>query len=629
MENNTINKNISAVEIAENNTIKENKSLMQRMMTVVVAVAIALFGMVNPVEVEARGTWCTGIEVFAKPTSDCCIEITIIPGPGLPPHPMAVLIQQRDEIGKLYPGVPNHADWSYDPVNGIPKTHGTIYPNQPYTYTLCALPGESQVRYWISVYYSSGQGDCPFIEGTINLPNCCKCPSNHSNWLTLKTEDGGECGPDMCKVTPTLNIPADIKCYQYFEYDAFIDGVPVQGKDNIPIADLHKHSICVPKGKTVTYNLALLRKKYNYVNFCHLTATSALCDPSLPPPPPARKEYPCFEYPVELDDEGNPKEDTIPKGCGPNDWAKRENTIYLPDFPNCPIHFTYDSRWCKGELQIAGLEIRFFPYRFDCWDLYWWLVDGSIELGPINSAKVKELFEMAYRALSDFLFNEMLEDTDPRFYDCNDPKVANTTVTFIRKSCSSTLITYYWNEHGERQIDVQEDDCSTGGICCKISRSYCYDLEVGEVRMEETIQLVENENIECDPSAVPDIREISDIYENEDKRIIFIFQTPCSGSCEEGRSAPAQKAVAANEIVNSEFNLYPNPVTDNLIVSFPDGDINKLEIVDAMGKVYLTLTINATDKEAKMNIANLSTGVYYVAITDSNGLLRHKKFIKE
>ncbi|MCL2313605.1 MAG: hypothetical protein FWC41_14210, partial [Firmicutes bacterium] len=205
---------IVATTLNKNAAKNVSKYMMHKLSIFVFAIAITFVGTMKPVEVAAN---CRYMEASVSIINDCCIEIKITP----PRYaPAAVLIRQIDKNGNIVKGnYPNHGtgypyvpfdpetmvkiDWP-TPSNPnhyyiFPKTHGLIYPDAPYFDTLCILPGENQIRYWLSVEYAmDDRGLCPYIYGTIQMPNaqnCCPCPDDMSDWLTLETvyQESGEC----------------------------------------------------------------------------------------------------------------------------------------------------------------------------------------------------------------------------------------------------------------------------------------------------------------------------------------------------------------------------------------------------------------------------------------------------
>jgi hypothetical protein len=82
-------------------------------------------------------------------------------------------------------------------------------------------------------------------------------------------------------------------------------------------------------------------------------------------------------------------------------------------------------------------------------------------------------------------------------------------------------------------------------------------------------------------------------------------------------------------INNSQFEIYPNPVKDELIVRssvFGENKNTQLKIVDVYGKEILSQKLNTPNTELKT--PDLKQGIYFVKITTDTGYVV-KKFVKE
>jgi len=69
------------------------------------------------------------------------------------------------------------------------------------------------------------------------------------------------------------------------------------------------------------------------------------------------------------------------------------------------------------------------------------------------------------------------------------------------------------------------------------------------------------------------------------------------------------------------FGLFPNPANEVLNVSF-DVKISKIEIINVLGAVVLTTDLK------QINVTGLTSGMYFVALTDEEGRTVSKSFVK-
>lgn len=74
----------------------------------------------------------------------------------------------------------------------------------------------------------------------------------------------------------------------------------------------------------------------------------------------------------------------------------------------------------------------------------------------------------------------------------------------------------------------------------------------------------------------------------------------------------------------NSVTVYPNPVTNELNIELNETEINSISIVDLNGNTIL----NKTNSFKQINVSELNPGIYFVAITDVNGVVSTTKFSK-
>lgn len=86
--------------------------------------------------------------------------------------------------------------------------------------------------------------------------------------------------------------------------------------------------------------------------------------------------------------------------------------------------------------------------------------------------------------------------------------------------------------------------------------------------------------------------------------------------------------VGIEDIVElSSFNLYPNPVKDQLIITTENEKINNIKMMDATGKT-ISIANEITQNTTTINVADLAKGLYILQIQTGKGIAT-KRFIKE
>jgi hypothetical protein len=77
---------------------------------------------------------------------------------------------------------------------------------------------------------------------------------------------------------------------------------------------------------------------------------------------------------------------------------------------------------------------------------------------------------------------------------------------------------------------------------------------------------------------------------------------------------------------STDFNLYPNPTSDDVNLKFADNSIKTIEIYNALGKKIYTAAINTT--EFKINTSNYSKGIYIINIFNKSTNFSKKLIIE-
>lgn len=87
--------------------------------------------------------------------------------------------------------------------------------------------------------------------------------------------------------------------------------------------------------------------------------------------------------------------------------------------------------------------------------------------------------------------------------------------------------------------------------------------------------------------------------------------------------------LATPDVLTPQFSIYPNPVKNELYLSAKNGN-GKLDIkiFNIEGKLLKTENLNL-EKPLSIDVSNLPSGIYFLNLSDENGNVELKKFIKE
>jgi hypothetical protein len=77
-------------------------------------------------------------------------------------------------------------------------------------------------------------------------------------------------------------------------------------------------------------------------------------------------------------------------------------------------------------------------------------------------------------------------------------------------------------------------------------------------------------------------------------------------------------------ISKEDVNLYPNPASDNITITFPTSTNASLMIFDITGKVIFNTKLEANTTSYKMNISDFKTGIYFYELTIGNTTISRK-----
>jgi len=92
------------------------------------------------------------------------------------------------------------------------------------------------------------------------------------------------------------------------------------------------------------------------------------------------------------------------------------------------------------------------------------------------------------------------------------------------------------------------------------------------------------------------------------------FSTNCNNDC---------YPVGINEYNSSNYNIYPNPTSNQLTID-TELEISEITIIDITGKTIKTIT---TDFNI-VDVSNLTNGIYFIKIINKEGSIT-KKFVKQ
>jgi hypothetical protein len=100
---------------------------------------------------------------------------------------------------------------------------------------------------------------------------------------------------------------------------------------------------------------------------------------------------------------------------------------------------------------------------------------------------------------------------------------------------------------------------------------------------------------------------------------ILLVEAVSSTAFEREGTTDAKKEVSRETAFS--VTLLPNPVASILYVRFSDGNFDgaRLELADASGQVLIVDALPAESREVEMDLANLSSGIYFLRCRSLDG----------
>jgi hypothetical protein len=80
---------------------------------------------------------------------------------------------------------------------------------------------------------------------------------------------------------------------------------------------------------------------------------------------------------------------------------------------------------------------------------------------------------------------------------------------------------------------------------------------------------------------------------------------------------------------NNGWQIYPNPASSVISIRLSVGSLKTAAVVDLQGRKFENLKMSKFENEIRIEVSNLSSGIYFIKITDDKGNVSTKKFVKE
>ena len=77
---------------------------------------------------------------------------------------------------------------------------------------------------------------------------------------------------------------------------------------------------------------------------------------------------------------------------------------------------------------------------------------------------------------------------------------------------------------------------------------------------------------------------------------------------------------SVDDVLTEKLNVFPNPASDNLTVTWATTETKSIKIIDTFGKVITEINVTGTDRSTQVNTDNLASGTYILITNNAQGI---------
>lgn len=111
--------------------------------------------------------------------------------------------------------------------------------------------------------------------------------------------------------------------------------------------------------------------------------------------------------------------------------------------------------------------------------------------------------------------------------------------------------------------------------------------------------------------------------------LFFLLTILSAGAFSGNTKANIGESRASFILDEPTVSIYPNPVKSSATISYTFDKVDKVSILNIVGKEIRTITFDQGVKETKVSLVDLQPGVYFLAAYYQGQTLVTKKFLKE
>ena len=80
--------------------------------------------------------------------------------------------------------------------------------------------------------------------------------------------------------------------------------------------------------------------------------------------------------------------------------------------------------------------------------------------------------------------------------------------------------------------------------------------------------------------------------------------------------------------INKQFEIYPNPAQNLITINRTDNKAASIVIYSLLGNISYQSSLKDNELYKIIDISDFANGIYFISISDNNGMKNTKKFVK-
>lgn len=204
-------------------------------------------------------------------------------------------------------------------------------------------------------------------------------------------------------------------------------------------------------------------------------------------------------------------------------------------------------------------------------------------------------------------------------YEYNTDGTLNTSKHYFWNGHSWDYASGEWFDYDENKNCIKWDHKSGNTVVNR--NEYAYNMDVSQ---ENVILPINPENLNGEHLVEMENKLIQKTWSTMDNisgGLVYICDYFYEYETIPGLGIPSSEMVVDN------ITLFPSPANEVVTVLAKNLFINQIEVMDVSGKQVL-LESNANQRQSKLNVSHLKSGVYFVRVSTNRGSVTQKLIVQ-